>query len=144
MGGLYCLTMAKKRKKKECHSERVAFLEMKGKEFAADLTKKATKWELAFKKKLEAINIGFIFQHPVICNKRNLFILDFYLPQINLAIELDGQGHYTPSGLKYDRRRTSCLKKEGISVLRFQNYFVEEITIAHLKELLDLYVSQTR
>ena len=118
---------------------RVQFLTEKGKEFAKDLTEKATRWELEFKAKLEKYEIKFIFQYPVICNKKNLFILDFYLPELKLAVELDGAGHYTPAGVKKDNRRTHCLKREGIRVLRLKNSLVSVITEKNFKILLRPY-----
>ncbi len=132
------------KKKRKCNSdERVDFLTGKGKEFAKDLRKKATQWELDFLQKLEKVKIPFVFQYPVICNKKNLFILDFYLPKHKLAIELDGSQHYTPEGQKNDKRRTACLKKEGIQVIRFMNRQVAEVTVLHLTELLKLYETQS-
>jgi very-short-patch-repair endonuclease len=132
------------RKKKGNSDSKVDFLTEKGKEFAKDLRKKATQWELEFHKKLEQVKVAFVFQYPVICNKKNLFILDFYLPKHKLAIELDGAQHYTPSGQKYDKRRTSCLKKEGIQVIRFMNRQVADVTPQHIEELLKPYAVQSK
>ena len=50
------------------------------------------------------------------------YILDFYSPEAKLCIELDGAGHYTLDGVKYDRQREAFLFKEcGIKTLRFEN-----------------------
>ena len=50
------------------------------------------------------------------------YILDFYCPELKLCIELDGAGHYTMDGAKYDKQRSDYLFKEyGIKVLRFEN-----------------------
>lgn len=134
-----------KRKKKETKSDtRVAFLTEKGKEFAADLRKRATPWEKTFKLKLEQLKEAFVFQYPVICNRKTLYIIDFYFPQYKLAIELDGAGHYTPDGMKHDKIRTSCLKKEGIRVIRFMNRQVQDITAIHIKDLLKNYDTLSR
>lgn len=130
--------MAKKKSKNEANLD---FLREKGREFSRDLTQRATRWELLFKVKLESWWIDFTFQHPVICNKKNLFILDFYLPQLGLAVELDGAQHYTKEGKKKDRRRTSCLKKERIHVLRIPNSLVNTITEVNFKSLIAPYVS---
>lgn len=54
------------------------------------------------------------------------YILDFYCPQHQLAIELDGDSHFTELGMEYDARRTACLIKVGIRVLRFTNSEVFE------------------
>ena len=50
------------------------------------------------------------------------FVLDFYAPELKLAIELDGGGHYTLEGDEYDKLRTQVLVNEyGIQFLRFEN-----------------------
>jgi very-short-patch-repair endonuclease len=121
--------------------ERVRFLQNKGKEYAKSLTEKATAWELLFKANLECWEINFVFQKPVVCNKDSLFILDFYLPEYKVAVELDGAQHYTKEGKKKDKRRTRLLKKEGIHVLRVPNSLVNTITKLNFKNLLTPYVS---
>jgi len=48
-------------------------------------------------------------------------ILDFYCPTERLAIELDGQHHFTQEGMEYDARRTAYLLGLNIRVVRFEN-----------------------
>lgn len=54
------------------------------------------------------------------------YILDFYCPEENLAIELDGQVHFSDSAMERDARRKDYLRKNGIRVLRFENKWVFE------------------
>jgi very-short-patch-repair endonuclease len=49
------------------------------------------------------------------------YILDFYCPTANLAIELDGKHHFTIDGTKADEIRTEYLQTIGIKVIRFEN-----------------------
>ncbi|MCY1178972.1 hypothetical protein D9M71_158690 [compost metagenome] len=49
------------------------------------------------------------------------YILDFYCPDLKLAIELDGGQHTLDAARKYDQQRTRFLEHKGISVLRFSN-----------------------
>ena len=58
-------------------------------------------------------------QHPI-----GPFILDFYCPAKQLAVELDGGQHYQPSAQVYDEERTQYLRRRGVSVLRFPNDLV--------------------
>ena len=46
---------------------------------------------------------GFKFrrQHSI-----DRYILDFFCPSVNLAIELDGETHYTPEAIEYDRTKS--------------------------------------
>ncbi len=55
------------------------------------------------------------------------YILDFYCPELRLAIELDGASHkgFGNMQLEYDRVRDEYLKNEcGVTVLRFENKMV--------------------
>jgi very-short-patch-repair endonuclease len=52
-------------------------------------------------------------QHPV-----GPYILDFYCPEAQLAIEVDGTAHDLPDRADRDERRTDWLESHGIAVLR--------------------------
>lgn len=49
------------------------------------------------------------------------YILDFYCPVLNLAVELDGGQHNLLEGMEYDATRSEYLNAHGIVVLRFWN-----------------------
>jgi very-short-patch-repair endonuclease len=49
------------------------------------------------------------------------YILDFYIPQYKIAIEIDGGQHYTREGKEADKTRDNALKRWGIRVLRYTN-----------------------
>ncbi len=49
------------------------------------------------------------------------FIVDFYCPKLKLAIEVDGETHFTKEGIAYDRHRTEILEGYGLQVVRFTN-----------------------
>jgi len=49
------------------------------------------------------------------------YILDFFSPLINLAIELDGSQHADKDVALYDLERTAFLNKLNIKVIRFWN-----------------------
>ncbi len=52
------------------------------------------------------------------------YILDFYCPQLKLAIELDGGQHNQDDRRAYDETRSSYLHMQGIKVMRFWNHEV--------------------
>src|SRR5690554_1217459 len=79
----------------------------------------ATLWTMLKGKALEGRK--FRRQHSV-AN----YILDFYCPEEQLAIELDGQGHFEANQAEYDYERDLVLKHTGIKVLRFENNGVWE------------------
>lgn len=49
------------------------------------------------------------------------YILDFYCPEMRLAIELDGSSHGSEFKQIYDQERTTYLEGLNIAVLRFEN-----------------------
>ena len=61
-------------------------------------------------------NYKFRRQHPV-----GDYILDFYCAELKIAIELDGAGHEVDCIAGRDTRRTRCLEKQGIFVVRIEN-----------------------
>jgi len=49
------------------------------------------------------------------------YIVDFYCPQANLIIELDGGQHYTDEGIKKDKMRDNYIREQGYKILRFSD-----------------------
>ena len=54
------------------------------------------------------------------------YILDFYCPELRLAIELDGGQHNETEGMQRDEARTKFLERDDIRVMRFWNNEVIE------------------
>ena len=50
------------------------------------------------------------------------YILDFYCPELTLAIEIDGDSHFIDTmAVLHDQKREQFLIKQGINVIRFTN-----------------------
>lgn len=49
------------------------------------------------------------------------YVADFYCAKAKLIVELDGSGHYSEQGQKYDNERTHYLHGYGIRVIRISN-----------------------
>ena len=49
------------------------------------------------------------------------YIVDFYCPERQLVIELDGESHFTEDAQAYDQIRDVYLQGLGLRVLRFTN-----------------------
>ena len=49
------------------------------------------------------------------------YILDFFIPSANIAIELDGSQHGEPEAKQADKERDSDLLSMGIKTLRYTN-----------------------
>jgi very-short-patch-repair endonuclease len=83
-------------------------------------------WNIVKNSKLDGKK--FRRQHSV-----GRYILDFYCPSERLAIELDGEVHFTQRAAEYDRERKLFLEYFGIKVIRFKNklVFEEEERVIH-------------
>lgn len=49
------------------------------------------------------------------------FVMDFYCPRLKLAIEVDGDSHFSEVSERCDKERQSFIESFGISFLRFTN-----------------------
>lgn len=49
------------------------------------------------------------------------YIVDFYCPKLKLAVEVDGDSHYTDRAIKYDQERDQWINSLGITIIRFTN-----------------------
>lgn len=49
------------------------------------------------------------------------YVLDFYAPSCKLAIEIDGETHFSEEAIKYDAQREQYIKGFGIQIIRFTN-----------------------
>jgi len=49
------------------------------------------------------------------------YIVDFYCPELKIAIEIDGESHFIDGADKYDKKRQAEIEKYGIHFLRFMN-----------------------
>ena len=54
------------------------------------------------------------------------YVLDFFCPEVRLAIELDGNVHGDPARAAYDGERERWLAEAGVRVVRFENRRVTE------------------
>ena len=54
------------------------------------------------------------------------YIVDFYCPEIKLAIEMDGHSHVSYAKQSLDQKRDARINDLGITVLRFENKIVFE------------------
>jgi very-short-patch-repair endonuclease len=54
------------------------------------------------------------------------FVIDFYAPELKLALEIDGDSHFVEGAQAYDYEREAFLKDKGVKILRFTNSQVYE------------------
>lgn len=54
------------------------------------------------------------------------YIMDFYCPELKLAVEIDGDTHFSDGREEKDRARERLIESYGITFLRFTNIEVNE------------------
>jgi very-short-patch-repair endonuclease len=67
------------------------------------------------------LGLKFRRQHPI-----GGFVLDFYCPELRLAVELDSNYHDTPDQQSRDAARTAPLERLAVHVIRIPNSHVSE------------------
>jgi very-short-patch-repair endonuclease len=76
--------------------------------------------------------LGYKFRRQYSVDK---FVIDFYCPELRLAIEVDGDSHVTPRARVYDRGRQHHIESFGIRFLRVMNEDVYHNLDAVLDEI---------
>lgn len=102
--------------------------------YAKKLRKNLTPEEVklwAHIRKRQILGVKFLRQRPILN-----FIVDFFAPEIKLAIEIDGSQHYVDQGKYQDFERDAALNKFGITVLRYSN---ADINMRFESVMKDLY-----
>lgn len=87
--------------------------------------KNATEGEKRMQALLNAYHIEFEFQKPCLVFGR-CYIMDFFLTNYGICIEVDGGYHNTEQQMKKDIERTNLLARSGVMVVRFTNEQVFE------------------
>jgi very-short-patch-repair endonuclease len=107
---------------------------LKRRELRSNMTKaEAIVWQKLRCKQIE--NCKFRNQYSV-----DHFVLDFYSPELKLAIEIDGESHFQEGVAQYDKERQIFIESAGIQFLRFTNQDVYE----NLNGVLETIASKIR
>ena len=87
----------------------------------------------------------YLRMHPVRFNRQKIlgkYIADVYSAEAQLVIELDGGGHYTEEGIKYDTARTAFLESYGLKVIRIPNNEINN-NFGGVCEYIDMVIQQS-
>jgi very-short-patch-repair endonuclease len=89
------------------------------KEKRRSLRNNMPKAELAIWSKLRGKQmLGYKFRRQYSVDR---YVLDFYCPELKLAIEIDGDSHFQVGAVADDKHRQAFIESFGISFLRFTN-----------------------
>jgi len=107
---------------------------LKRRQLRRNITKaEAIVWQKLRCKQIE--NCKFRNQYSV-----EQFVLDFYSPEIKLAIEIDGESHFQDAAAHYHNERQIFIESTGINFLRFTNNQVYE----NLNRVLEIIAQKIR
>ena len=82
----------------------------------------------------------FLKELPLTVKRQSIvekYILDFYIPDKKIAIELDGSQHYEDEALINDKERDIFLKNKGITTLRYTNDDIHRRFDAVCRDILE-------
>ena len=82
---------------------------------------------------------------PVMVHRQKVignYIVDFYIAEAKLVIELDGSQHYDDTGKQADAVRDAYLNSLGITVLRYSNADINQRFRGVCENIL-LYLKET-
>lgn len=92
----------------------------------------ATLWLLLKGKQLDGRK--FRRQHSI-----GKYVVDFYCPSEKLAVEVDGEHHYTDEGQAHDEKRARYFESLGVTTIRFENCEVFDRQQAVLQEIKNMF-----
>lgn len=106
---------------------------MNKKQFRQTLRRNMPEPEKRLWRCLRAKQLGVKFrrQHSI-----GRYVVDFYCPEKKLVIEVDGDSHFTPEAIAYDKERTRYIQSVGIDVLRVTNAQVMQELDAVLNQIM--------
>ncbi len=74
--------------------------------------------EIILWSKLKGKNMGYKFRRQYSVGE---FVIDFYCPELKLAIEIDGCSHFIDEAEVRDKERQMIIESYGFTFLRFTN-----------------------
>lgn len=114
----------------------------KAEEFRYKLIENQTNSEKVFKAKLKVCNIRYEFQ-KIIHHEKGFHIVDFYLIDYGIIIEIDGGYHTTSEQKKLDKNRINILNSCGYKrIKRYSNKTAEIIHEDKIKKDIKLLLKK--
>jgi len=107
---------------------------------AGEFRMRPTLSEGIFKRKLQELELKYVFQYPFLYNGIG-GIVDFFLPKLRLCIEVDGGYHLDEDQQQTDRVKDFVFKKMNKRVLRLTNGQATHISVEQLEQQIGQIVN---
>lgn len=114
----------KKQREKESHMKRVASLARK--------TASVTSYQKMAMQILDKEWILYVMEKPIL-NPRSFYLIDIYIPEQKICIEIDGASHDDPENKEADRIRDEFLQRNGYWTFRIKNHDVRRAFLRKIK-----------
>ena len=90
-------------------------------------------------KRLQVARAG-ICSEVLVAFSGHFYFIDFFIPSLNLGVEIDGYHHYQLDKAVDDYIRTSEIleKRTSMEIIRFPNKNIEQMTIGDVRSLVEL------
>ncbi len=118
---------AKWNKQKESHMKRVA-----------EISRKRTIITAYQKMAMQILDEAWIeyIQEKPILNRRSFYLIDIYIPEHKICIEVDGSSHELPENIASDKIRDNFLRKSWYWVMRIKNEEVRHNLLWRLRWMI--------
>ncbi|MCC5940646.1 MAG: DUF559 domain-containing protein [Balneolaceae bacterium] len=104
------------------------------------LRRNMTKWEVRLWNELKGKKMfGFKVRRQYGIDN---YVIDFYCPELKLALEVDGDVHYFKNKMNTDTRKNNKLDEEGIKLIRLKNEDLAEDYESVIVYLEDIFKSR--
>lgn len=126
------VAVKREKTKKEIYADKQRTLERR----KTKLRLNATEHEVFFQYHLKRLKIKHQFQKGVI-DKDHFMIPDFFIPSLNMVVELDGGYHYSSKQQYRDYYKDKHYEERGFRILRMKNEDIYTFDFDELKRSAD-------
>ena len=119
----------KRKRERESHLNRVATVARK--------KANVTWYQKLAMKILDDARINYVYEKPI-QHFKSFYLVDIYLPQYKICIEIDGSSHDLPEKQETDLIRDNFLKSRGYWVFRIKNLEVLETFLYRIKSIIGI------
>jgi very-short-patch-repair endonuclease len=86
---------------------------------------------------LDKARIIYVYEKPI-QHFKSFFLIDIYLPETKICIEIDGSSHDLPEKQQSDLIRDNFLKAQGYWVFRIKNWEVRESFLPKIRSIIGI------
>lgn len=125
----------KRRKERESHSNRVAQIARK--------QANVTWYQKMAMQILDQEWINYVYEKPI-QNFKSFYLIDIYLPEYKICIEIDWSAHDLPENKEKDYIRDCFLRSKWYWIIRIRNHDIREVFVPVIKKAIACRIRNLR